>query len=122
MKNIVMIVIIAVVAGGAIFAYLENQKARKDLDVLRSATTEPSVNSPEEVVAATYDVQLVSCDVNKINAIKMIRKVTGKSLKEAKAVLSLLPVLLASGKFAEEAKAITEEFKKSRCKTKVIKK
>ena len=82
-------------------------------------TTDP-VTSSDPVDTKTYDVQLVACDGNKIKTIKLIRKVTNKSLKQAKAMLAALPVVLASGTSADEAKALNRTFKKAGCETKAI--
>jgi len=55
-----------------------------------------------------FDVVLTDAGDKKINAIKVVRAITGLGLKEAKAAVEEVPSVLKSGVAKEEA----EEFKK----------
>ncbi|MEA1879183.1 MAG: 50S ribosomal protein L7/L12 [Campylobacterota bacterium] len=55
-----------------------------------------------------FDVVLTDAGAKKINAIKVVRAITGLGLKEAKAAVEEVPSVLKEGASKEEA----EEFKK----------
>ena len=55
-----------------------------------------------------FDVVLVDAGAKKINAIKVVRAITGLGLKEAKSAVEEVPTVLKEGATKEEA----EEFKK----------
>lgn len=54
----------------------------------------------------SFDVELTSAGENKIGAIKVVREVTGKGLKDAKDMVEGAPVMIKEGAKKEEAEEI----------------
>ncbi|MCR4291194.1 MAG: complement C1q domain-containing protein [Candidatus Scalindua sp.] len=81
---------------------------------------EPSVGSTETRIETTYDIHLVSIGKDKISTIKLIRKITNKSLKQSEAILSKLPVSIGSKKSLTEANDIAIEFQRIGVLTKIL--
>jgi len=57
-----------------------------------------------------FDVELTAPGDKKIQAIKVVREVTGLGLKEAKALVEAAPKVIKEGLPKEEAEAIKEKF------------
>jgi large subunit ribosomal protein L7/L12 len=52
---------------------------------------------------STFDIEITEVGESKINVIKAVREITGEGLKEAKAVVDGVPVMLKEGISKEEA-------------------
>jgi large subunit ribosomal protein L7/L12 len=66
----------------------------------------------EEVEEQTeFDVVLTGAGAKKINAIKVVRKITGLGLKEAKAAVEDVPTTLKEAISKDEAEAVKKEIK-----------
>ncbi len=64
----------------------------------------------EEVEEQTeFDVVLTAAGAKKINAIKVVRAITGLGLKEAKAAVENVPTVLKEGISKEEVKEIKNQ-------------
>ncbi|SFV71252.1 LSU ribosomal protein L7/L12 (P1/P2) [hydrothermal vent metagenome] len=71
----------------------------------------------EEVEEQTeFDVILTEAGAKKINAIKVVRKITGLGLKEAKGAVEGVPTTLKEGISKDEAEAIKAEIEEAGAK------
>ena len=71
----------------------------------------------EEVEEQTeFDVILTEAGSKKINAIKVVRKITGLGLKEAKGAVEGVPTTLKEGISKDEAEAIKAEIEEAGAK------
>jgi large subunit ribosomal protein L7/L12 len=71
----------------------------------------------EEVEEQTeFDVILTEAGPKKINAIKVVRKITGLGLKEAKGAVEGVPTTLKEGISKDEAEAIKKEIEEAGAK------
>lgn len=82
--------------------------------------SESSVDSSEKSIDTTYDIYLASIGKDKISTIKLIQKITNKSLKQSKAILVTIPVSIVSEKSLVEANDIAIEFQKIGVITKIL--
>jgi large subunit ribosomal protein L7/L12 len=60
-----------------------------------------------------FNVVLTSAGAKKINAIKVVRKITGLGLKEAKSAVENVPTVLKEAASKEEAEAIKKEIEEA---------
>jgi len=68
----------------------------------------------EEVEEQTeFDVVLTGAGAKKINAIKVVRAITGLGLKEAKAAVEEVPTVLKEGVSKEEAEEIKKQIEEA---------
>ncbi len=68
----------------------------------------------EEVEEQTeFDVILTGAGAKKINAIKVVRKITGLGLKEAKSAVEDVPTTIKEAVSKEEAEAIKKEIEEA---------
>jgi large subunit ribosomal protein L7/L12 len=60
-------------------------------------------------VKDSFDVELAAAGDNKIGAIKVVREVTGKGLKDAKDMVEAAPIVIKEGAKKEEAEEIKKK-------------
>ena len=87
--------------------------------VMAVAPAAAAVPAAEEVEEkTTFDVILVEAS-NKIQALKVVREVTGLGLKEAKDLLDSLPKPIKEGVSKEEAEEIKKKFEAAGAKVEI---
>ena len=70
----------------------------------------PGAAAEEAVEQTEFDVELTAPGDKKIQAIKIVREVTGLGLKEAKAKVEEAPCIVKEGLSKDDAQAIKEKF------------
>ena len=70
----------------------------------------PGAAAEEEAEQTEFDVELTAPGDKKIQAIKIVREVTGLGLKEAKAKVEEAPCIVKEALSKDEAQAIKEKF------------
>jgi ribosomal protein L7/L12 len=102
------------------FSYLSGHLiAAADSIAVSDAPTQPDTGNTDQDKAAGYDVQLVSVGTNKLATIKLLRRLTKVTLKDAKAMVSKLPSTAASGKSLKEANDIAVALQKAGVLTRI---
>lgn len=79
-----------------------------------------SENNIKETNSSSYDVQIVSEGKNKIATIKLVRKITQVSLKEAKQIFLSLPSIVVSKTTLDAANNIAIKFQEIGVLTKIL--
>jgi large subunit ribosomal protein L7/L12 len=63
-----------------------------------------------------FDVELTDGGANKLNAIKVVREITGLGLKEAKDIVEAAPKVIKEGASKEEAESIKKKLEEAGAK------
>ncbi len=75
-----------------------------------------SVGGAAEEAQTEFDVVLTDAGEKKINAIKVVRAITGLGLKEAKAAVEEAPTVLKAGVAKEEAEELKKQIEEAGAK------
>lgn len=95
-------------------------KAQEEVNMSGSETSLVPGNDIRETESSSYDVQIVSEGKNKIATIKLVRKITQVSLKEAKKIVLSLPSIVVSHKTLDESNKIAVSFQEIGVLTKIL--
>ncbi len=91
-----------------------------DVGMSESESRLVSENNSSETNSSSYDVQIVSEGKDKIATIKLVRKITQVSLKEAKKIFLSLPSIVLSKKTLDEANDTALKFQEIGVLTKIL--